>query len=488
VMEYLEGRALETLVRAGPTAPERAVHILVQMCDALDAAHRAGVVHRDLKPENVMLVRRGRDDDFVKLLDFGIAKLLSATSTHRTATGVILGTPEFMAPEQAAGLTVDGRADQYAVAGLAYTLLTGRRPFEGRSVPQLLMAQVTELPRPPHEVDAAVPRALSLVVMKALAKKPEDRFASMADLATALEAALAETAPRPPPPPRHVVQVDVELKQGGVVTKERCQDLSRAGCFIASEHAPPPLFTRVELSLPPLGALEAQVVRHVSKKEAEAWNMSPGFGLQFLGLSPEQREAVERLTHGLPVLPLAPQPTASQTDDPLAEATLGELRRRVQGDHYVVLALPPDAELSAVKTRGRELARRLAELSERPLSVSQQRQRDAAKERIQQAVDVLGHAVSRAEFDGARGNWRGVAACLAAGLRATELETLRQRLLESQHGLPSRVAVLQLSAAAHERAGEVDAALRVVEELLAMDPLNLELHHRWRALSRLRRP
>ena len=111
VMEYLEGNSLESQV-GGSMPMTRAVPILAQVCDALDQAHELGVVHRDLKPENLMLVKRGRQEDFVKILDFGIAKLQSTMSNRKTATGVIIGTPDYMAPEQAGGDAIDGRTDQ----------------------------------------------------------------------------------------------------------------------------------------------------------------------------------------------------------------------------------------------------------------------------------------------------------------------------------------------------------------------------------------
>ena len=123
VMEYLEGNSLESQV-GGSMPMMRAVPILVQVCDALDQAHELGVVHRDLKPENLMLVKRGRQEDFVKILDFGIAKLQSTMSNRKTATGVIIGTPDYMAPEQASGDNIDGRTDQYSLGVIAYELAT----------------------------------------------------------------------------------------------------------------------------------------------------------------------------------------------------------------------------------------------------------------------------------------------------------------------------------------------------------------------------
>lgn len=160
------------------------------------------------------------------------------------------------------------------------------------------------------------------------------------------------------------------------------------------------------------------------------------------------------------------------------------MRKRIQGDHYVVLGLPQDVDMPTVKARGRELASQLAELGKRNISAGQRKQLDAALERLKQAVEVLGTPVRRAEFDGMRANWKGVLVCLSAGLRATELEELRKRFLKTNEGTESRVALHLMTVDAHQREGKVADALRVVEHMLSIDPLNLELHHRRRALTR----
>ncbi|MFZ5443659.1 MAG: protein kinase domain-containing protein [Myxococcota bacterium] len=518
VMEYLEGQSIEALVQKGSVPLGRTVHILAQVCDALDQAHQAGVVHRDLKPENIMLVKRGRQDDFVKILDFGIAKLHGNVPSRKTATGVIIGTPDYMAPEQAAGEVVDGRTDQYSVGVIAYEMLTGKTPFAGMSITQMLVAHLSQDPRPPHEVNPSVPPALSQVVMKALAKKPDARFKSAGDFGQALEVALkeAETSvgsglraapvepaadratPAPvdavlsrvtpvqpvvPAPPRHVARFDIQVKtEQGAVRTLTCQDVSRAGCFVVSHEPPPRVFSRVTVTIPAVGSVVADVVRHVTKEQAEAWHMPQGFGLQFANVRPEQREALDNLTRGLPVAPVAPTPAASQADDPLVEKLLVDVRKRIQGDHYVVLALPQDVDIPTVKARGRELATQLNELGKRNISPGQRKQLDAAIERLRLAVEVLSTPVKRAEFDGMRANWRGVLVCLSAGLRATELEELRKSFLKTNEGTPSRVALHLMTADAHQREGKLADALRVVEHMLTIDPFNLELYHRRRAL------
>ncbi len=528
VMEYLEGNSLETQIAKGPVPMSRAVPILAQICDALDQAHQLGVVHRDLKPENLMLVKRGRQADFVKILDFGIAKLHVTMAGRKTATGVIIGTPDYMAPEQAGGDNIDGRTDLYSLGIIAYELATGKTPFAGMPITAMLVAHLTQEPKAPHLINPNVSPAISSAIMKAIAKKPEARFATCGDFATALEEALKAPAANisPPPsgswesaaqratpappeglearltpassasregtpktpvqvtaaPPRFVARFEVEVKfENGKTATLSCQDVSRAGCFLVSDELPR-VFSRITLTLPSAGAVQADVVRHVSAEQALAWNMPQGFGVQFLSVKPEQREALDRLTRGLPVAPVAPTPVQSVADDAVAERALVDLRKRIQGDHYVVLSLAQETDVPHVRARGRELNAQLRDLQSRPLSPGQIKQVDAAIERIRQAVDVLGTVQKRAEFDGMRFNWRGVAMCLAAGLRATELEDIRKRFLSSNPGTEARVQLHLLTANGHERDGNFTDALRVIDHILNIDPLNLELHHRRNAL------
>lgn len=191
VMEYLEGRPLSSL--RGPVPASVAVPILAQVCDALEAAHRVGVVHRDVKPDNVFLLRRGRSN-FVKLLDFGAAQLRRAPRRGGVGeSGLVMGSPPYMPPEQWLGGPIDGRTDVYALGVTAYLLATGRLPFETRCVPlaQIFRRHRDELPPPPAQVNPGVPRALSEAIVRALAKRPEDRFSSAGELGAALRAVLS---------------------------------------------------------------------------------------------------------------------------------------------------------------------------------------------------------------------------------------------------------------------------------------------------------
>jgi serine/threonine-protein kinase len=190
VMELLQGESLAArLRREGRLSPATVVHIGRQICEGLHVAHTAGVVHRDLKPANVMLLSRAGDDDFVKVLDFGVAKSYAAHDQDElqlTHTGMLVGTVDYMAPEQIMGKPVDGRADVYALGVVLYRMLSGTAPFKETSVPALIHAHMNTLPKPLIEVASGIPNELDHVVLRCLAKNPERRFESMAELARAL--------------------------------------------------------------------------------------------------------------------------------------------------------------------------------------------------------------------------------------------------------------------------------------------------------------
>ncbi|MGM0596990.1 MAG: serine/threonine protein kinase [Myxococcota bacterium] len=191
VMEYLEGEGLDSLLESQGKIPlSRAVNVLIQVADALDHAHKAGVVHRDLKAENVLLTREMGRKDVVKLLDFGIARLLlpSCTNTRITEHGQVFGTPEYMSPEQASDQTIDGRSDIYSLGVLAYELVTGMPPFYHEDPTETLQAHISQKPQAPSikMPDQVIPKIFDGVVLKCLAKKPEARFQTARKLKTEL--------------------------------------------------------------------------------------------------------------------------------------------------------------------------------------------------------------------------------------------------------------------------------------------------------------
>jgi serine/threonine-protein kinase len=194
VMEWLEGETLDALVkREGPLDAARALHLAEQAARALGEAHARGIVHRDVKPSNLFVTPLGGERDFVKVLDFGVARLLaeaSGTHTSLTETGAIVGTPAYLSPEAILEGDVRPGADVYALGAVLYFMLTGRAPFEteGAGNLGLLVAHLSAMPEPPSS-RRPVPGELEAVVMRCLAKAPEDRYADGATLAAALAAA-----------------------------------------------------------------------------------------------------------------------------------------------------------------------------------------------------------------------------------------------------------------------------------------------------------
>src|SRR5215470_1188154 len=189
IMEYLAGVTLSQLIRSeAPLPPERALSIALQVADALSASHKCNIVHRDLKPDNIILLQRGRERDFVKLLDFGIAKLTggSAVGSHRTRTGIVMGTPAYMSPEQCEGRdTVDKRTDVYALGIVIYEMLTGRVPFVGDGYGEILVQHLTRPPAPPSQI-RMLPAHVEVVVLKALEKRPDLRYPTMEEFMRAM--------------------------------------------------------------------------------------------------------------------------------------------------------------------------------------------------------------------------------------------------------------------------------------------------------------
>jgi serine/threonine protein kinase len=206
-MEYLEGRSLrEVLMRDGPLEAGRVLAICEQLCASLGDAHQRGIVHRDLKPDNVMLVQRGRQADVVRVLDFGIAKLRdegNVTARPMTRAGDLIGTPQYMAPEQIRGEKVDARTDVYALGAMLYEMVTGRLPFEAPSLMAILSKHLAEMPVPPRErrPDLHIAPGLDQLIMDALQKEPHMRPPTMEAFADRLARLVTEVGARNERPP-----------------------------------------------------------------------------------------------------------------------------------------------------------------------------------------------------------------------------------------------------------------------------------------------
>jgi serine/threonine-protein kinase len=198
VMELLDGQDLVEAREQGSFDLTRTLDIAIQTCSALQAAHEKGVIHRDIKPENVMLIERDGRPDFVKLLDFGVAKMPhSGIGPARTVAGMIVGTPEYMSPEQAGGRPVDARSDIYSMGALLFWMLTGHVPFEASGFDKLIVMRLTSAPPRLPAVGPGGerrPASLARLVARCLERNPADRFQSMAEVSAALEAVAAELA------------------------------------------------------------------------------------------------------------------------------------------------------------------------------------------------------------------------------------------------------------------------------------------------------
>ncbi|MET8773716.1 Stk1 family PASTA domain-containing Ser/Thr kinase [Nocardia sp. NPDC050713] len=195
VMEYVDGETLRDIVRGkGPLPPRRAMEIIADVCAALDFSHKAGIVHRDMKPANIMINRAGA----VKVMDFGIARALADSSNPMTQTAAVIGTAQYLSPEQARGETVDARSDVYSVGCVLFEILTGEPPFTGDSPIAVAYQHVREDPRLPSHVYSGVPRELDSVVLKAMSKNPANRYQTAAEMRADLIRVLGGQKPSAP--------------------------------------------------------------------------------------------------------------------------------------------------------------------------------------------------------------------------------------------------------------------------------------------------
>ncbi len=247
VMEYLRGKDLARVdYEEGPLPFKRIVDILVQVLAGLGEAHELGIIHRDLKPENIVLEPMRKTGDFVKVVDFGLAKMREVPSTHITSPGIVCGTPDYMSPEQGRGDPIDGRCDLYTCGVLLFQLLTGRLPFESDSPTQVVLMHLTLPPPNPALVAPGrrIPQSLVNVTLTSLEKDVAKRYQTADQFASALKAALAPPEERPP-----VSMPSAALSTDGGLTCRACGTMAPRGqkfcgeCgerIVAQSLAPPP--------------------------------------------------------------------------------------------------------------------------------------------------------------------------------------------------------------------------------------------------------
>jgi serine/threonine-protein kinase len=321
-MEYVEGRTLEALLGEGPVSPARAAGIVAQICEALAEAHALGIVHRDLKPANLILGRRRDGSEIVKVLDFGIARPTSEVEGAGGRPRLAMGTPSYLPPEQARAAPCDARTDLYALGCVLFELLTGRPPFQGRDMAQVVLAHVKT--PPPHLSDVSPDfegaSALDAVLQRALQKVPADRFASAADFAHALSDAVAQPLASPP---------------SGVAAPLWVPPGLWAGRHALAAGAPVVLLSLEASGAPPL----RDEALSLALREAERWGVS-----------------LEALTPGGACLGLAVRPPeVPPTGALLALALLERVEAALTGQVSFRVGLVPGA-------RGAELVERAAAL------------------------------------------------------------------------------------------------------------------------------
>jgi len=259
VMEYVEGRNLRDEIAAGPLPVERATAIARQIASALASAHALEIVHRDLKPENVMLVAKGADPDFVKVLDFGIARVPIAEATDPdskpiTRAGMVFGTPEYMAPEQALGQVVDGRADLYALGVILYEMLSGVRPFVASSQTGVLGQQLSRAAPPLAErcPGLRVPHSIEQIALRLLEREASARYPTAVATVAAIDAALGSLGGEAVRLFTRIAGTGVGRLDDGALSPRDETQLTVSGAGSADACAPPAAGARSEVAPPQL--------------------------------------------------------------------------------------------------------------------------------------------------------------------------------------------------------------------------------------------
>jgi serine/threonine-protein kinase len=486
LMEYVAGEPLSCIPL--PLPPAESVELLVQVLEGLEVAHARGMVHCDLKPDNLFVTKDANGQRRMKVLDFGMAGVLAASfSEQELASGMALGSPAYMAPEQWQTTAADVRMDVYALGVVGYRLLTGRLPFPRGRMGEVLLGQQEVRPPAPHTLDPRVPQALSAVLMQALSRRPEERFPS----AHAFRLALTESVrhlPRPVATPEaplpRAAPSSLRIRVGGLGSPEarpvRASDVSAEGLFIAFDGPPPPLAARLPMEF----CFQAQsvlcsgdVVRHVSPEEARAWGICPGFFVHFDEPSDELLSLIAQVRTG--------------PAEPPADPELAQLLSRTTAlgnDPYVLLGLPPSANFDEVRQRAESALRRLEGFWKKALPTRQRRELESLRARVEAARRTLGEPLARVGFDALRNNAHGIARCIAAGLTEQQVEPLRKAFLSARPGTEERSRSFFSQGRMLETQHALKLALDCYAQALALDPLNLAWQRHYWALQRRMRP
>jgi len=321
IMELLRGQSLGKWARVGVDLP-RALAVLVQICDGLGAAHAVGVVHRDLKPDNVIIVPTSDGAELVKLLDFGVAKLVNRDDEDvgfQTAAGSVIGTPAYMSPEQAGGMVVDHRSDIYSLGAIMYELFCGQPMFRGRSFGEYVRKHLTELPVPPNQTKngATIPANLEALIVRCLAKEPNERFSHILELRDGLLHLLGSIETHPPSYASLAGQTALPLPAPAMVTTLPTPPILEHG-HVSTHHSQvhPSVYTQYT-QMPPPEAATPWWVWFVGGAIAVAVGIIAALWYAGRTEPPPQPQAAQ---------PLA-QPVANPIDPaPVAKSKLVELR------------------------------------------------------------------------------------------------------------------------------------------------------------------
>jgi serine/threonine-protein kinase len=315
VMEFLEGRSLASILQEIKPLPlKRLVHVAKQAAEGLQAAHSQQIVHRDLKPDNVFLIDRGSEKDFVKILDFGIAKVASSNTNKLTRAGTVFGTPHYMSPEQAAGAPVDHRTDIYALGVIMYELASGRVPFDADNYMGILTQHMYKAPVPIRVLvpppSSDIPPGLEAIILKALSKKPEQRYQQMSELAE-----------------------DLARLDRGEMPLAVSEMMSRSGAFsVPADYFNQSAVSGVLSATPPTQQRRWGVIAGVTGVLAAV-----GIVVAILGRD------TETAAHPAPFASAAPVETVAQTPTPSATVAPPAVEP-VKMKEVLLAALPPDSE------------------------------------------------------------------------------------------------------------------------------------------------
>ncbi|KQU49442.1 serine/threonine protein kinase [Rhodococcus sp. Leaf278] len=274
VMEYVDGDTLRDIVRAeGPMPPRRAMEVIADVCAALDFSHRNGIVHRDVKPANIMINNAGA----VKVMDFGIARAIADSSSPMTQTAAVIGTAQYLSPEQARGEQVDARSDVYSLGCVLFEILTGEPPFKGDSPVAVAYQHVREDPQLPSLVNDTVPRELDSIILKAMAKNPANRYQSAAEMRTDLVRVLGGQRPSAPmvmnDEDRTTILGSVDSRQADFSGRDK--PAAAAEASRPSRHAGPDEERRSRRGLK-IGLVSLAAVIVVAIVGAFLWSLGPG--------------------------------------------------------------------------------------------------------------------------------------------------------------------------------------------------------------------